>query len=240
MLSAARSFRRRRRDRVLNMPQSRRDEKRAGGPLSSLARRIGLVPAVGIAAPAIAKSRLHNFRRRPRAIDAGRLHFRPVHSQHWNERALRSRKPVRLLFCPRRHVMEIERQRPIGVRLRVVARAHRELVQGVEDEPPPFVDLIRCNRPEAVRWRCETLLESQCITARAVETLSVLSTSVYGYTASSCRFARQLNAATTARFIAPSCRGVYEALIVTFSTRGSRVRGKLSGRASSFRDHLVE
>ena len=78
MLSTARSFRGRRRDRVLNMPQSRRDEKRAGEPLFVISKADG--------------------------------------------DSTRSRDSRR--------------------------------------------------GPEAVRWRCETLLESQCVIARAVETLS--------------------------------------------------------------------
>ena len=58
-------------------------------------------------------------------------------------------------------MLEIERKRTIGIGFEVVARADRELVRCVGNEPPAFVDLVHGDRPEAVDWRHLALGESQ-------------------------------------------------------------------------------
>src|ERR1700722_6728202 len=75
---------------------------------------------------------LDHSRRFPRAVQDRRRSFRwIIHPQHRQEVALRSRQPIRFLVRARRLVLEVERQRTVGVWLRVVARADSELVQRV-------------------------------------------------------------------------------------------------------------
>src|SRR5262245_42981894 len=68
----------------------------------------------------------------PGAVQDGRVVLlRPVHPQHRDEITLRPRQPVGFPVLPWRLVLEVERQRAVGVVLETVARADGELVERV-------------------------------------------------------------------------------------------------------------
>src|SRR5271168_1824925 len=89
---------------------------------------------------------------RPGAVENRRWRLlRPVHPHHQNELGSRRGQPICLRSVRWLFVREVEIKRPVGIECRIIAQAHRELIERIWIEV--VLAIVHRDRPEAIdRW----------------------------------------------------------------------------------------